>query len=137
MVPTYDKVLIAGAWEPAAGGTYQITNPATEAPAGRAPECSLEQVQRAARAARDAFDRGPWPRLSGAERAAYLHRAAELFEREKAGLVDLTMAETGALRLVAETQQVGAVGVRLAKYAALANAPMQDPLPPQVVSGRQ
>ena len=137
MVATYDKVLIAGAWEPAAGGTYQITNPATEAAAGRAPECSLEQVRRAARAAHDAFDLGPWPRLSGAERAAYLRRAAELFEREKAGLVDLTMAETGALRLVAETQQVGAVGVRLAKYAALANAPMQDPLPPQVVSGRQ
>jgi acyl-CoA reductase-like NAD-dependent aldehyde dehydrogenase len=135
--PVYDSVLIAGAWEPAAHGTYQITNPATEEPAGFAPECSREQVERAARAARTAFERGPWPRMSGAERGALLRRAAELFEREKSGLVDLTMAETGALRLVAETQQVGAVGVRLAKYAALAAAPAEEALPPQVLSARQ
>ena len=135
--PVFDKVLIAGTWEPAARGTYQVTNPATEEAAGFAPECSLEQVQRAARAARAAFERGPWPRLSGAERGALLRQAAELFEREKAGLVDLTMAETGALRLVAETQQIGAVGLRLAKYAALAGTPAQEPLAPQVLSGRQ
>jgi acyl-CoA reductase-like NAD-dependent aldehyde dehydrogenase len=136
MAPTYDKVLIAGRWEAAARGTYQVTNPATEEPAGYAPECSLEQVQRAARAARDAFERGPWPRLSGRERGALLQKAADLFEREKAGLVDLTMAETGALRVVAETQQIGAVGIRLAKFAALAAAPVQEPLPPQTLSGR-
>ncbi len=135
-VPTYDTVLIAGTWEPAAHGTYPITNPATEEPAGFAPECSREQVQRAARAAREAFERGPWPRLSGAERGARLRQAAELFEREQAGLDDVTMAETGALRLVAETQQIGAVGVRLAKYAALAGAPAQEALPPHVLSSR-
>jgi acyl-CoA reductase-like NAD-dependent aldehyde dehydrogenase len=137
MVPTYDKILIAGTWEPAAKGTYQITNPATEEPAGFAPECSLEQVRRAARAAREAFERGPWPRMSGAERGAVLGKAAELFEREKASLVDLTMAETGAIKMVAELQQVGAVGLRLAKYAALAGSPTQEPLPPQMLSGRQ
>ena len=136
MAVAFDKVLIAGRWEPAARGTYQITNPATEEPVGAAPECSLEQVQRAARAAREAFAHGPWPRLSGAERGALLRKAAEVFEREQAGLVDLTMAETGALRLVAESQQIGAVSLRLAKYAALAGAPVQDPLPPQVLSGR-
>jgi len=135
--PTYDKILIGGAWEPAARGTYQITNPATEEAAGFAPECSIEQVQRAARAARDAFERGAWPRLTANERGALLRKAAELFEREKASLVDLTMAETGALRFVAETQQVGAVGIRLAKYASLASAPAQEPLPPQALSGRQ
>jgi acyl-CoA reductase-like NAD-dependent aldehyde dehydrogenase len=137
MIKTYDKVLIDGAWEPAAGGTYQITNPATEEAAGLAPECSRQQVQRAARAARAAFERGPWPRMNGAERGALLHKAAELFEREKAGLLDLTMAETGALRFVAETQQIGAVGIRLAKFAGLAGAPVQEALPPQVLSGRQ
>jgi acyl-CoA reductase-like NAD-dependent aldehyde dehydrogenase len=135
--PVYDKVLIGGSWEPAERGTYQITNPATEEPAGFAPECSIEQVQRAARAAREAFERGAWPRLTATERGALLRKAAELFEREKASLVDLTMAETGALRFVAETQQVGAVGIRLAKYAGLASAPAQEPLPPQALSGRQ
>ena len=96
-------------------------NPATEEAAGLRAGCSIEQVQRAARAARDAFERGAWPRLTANERGALLRKAAELFEREKASLVDLTMAETGALRFVAETQQVGAVGIRLAKYASLAS----------------
>ena len=128
MPHTIDSVLIAGEWERAADGTYPIINPATEAPAGHAPQASLEQVRRAARAAREAFVSGPWPRMSGAERGALLRKAAELFEREKVALVDLTIAETGALRFVAETQQVGAVGLRLAKYAALASAPPQEPL---------
>src|SRR5579862_6528815 len=136
-LPTFDKVLIAGAWEVADRGTYQITNPATEEPAGFAPECSPEQVRRAARAAREAFERGPWPRMSGAERGAVLRRATELFEREKAALVDLTMAETGALRAVTELQQVGAVGLRLAKYAVLAGAPPEEALAPQVLSAQQ
>ncbi|MBX3026110.1 aldehyde dehydrogenase family protein [bacterium] len=127
---TIDKVLIGGTWEPAEAGTYPIVNPATEEIAGAAPQASIEQVRRAARAAREAFERGPWPRLSGAERGALLRRAAELFEREKASLVDLTMAETGALRPVAEAQQVGAVGARLAKYAALASLPPEEPLLP-------
>jgi acyl-CoA reductase-like NAD-dependent aldehyde dehydrogenase len=128
MPHTIDKILIAGEWERAADGTYPIINPATEEPAGHAPQASLEQVRRAARAAREAFVSGPWPRMSGAERGALLRKAAELFEREKASLVDLTIAETGALRFVAETQQVGAVGLRLAKYAALASVPPQEPL---------
>ncbi|HSQ00873.1 MAG TPA: aldehyde dehydrogenase family protein [Candidatus Dormibacteraeota bacterium] len=124
------RVLIGGTWEAAEAGTYPIINPATEEPAGAAPQASLEQVRRAARAAREAFTGGPWPRMSGAERGALLRKAAELFEREKASLVDLTMAETGALRFVAESQQIGAVGLRLAKYAGLASAPAEEPLPP-------
>lgn len=131
-----DSVLIGGTWERAAQGTYPVINPATEEPAGQAPECSLEQVQRAARAAREAFERGPWPRMSGRERRARLQEAADLFEREKASLLALTMAETGAVRFVAETQQIGAVGTRLARFAALAAVPAEEPLPPRPLTGR-
>src|SRR5262245_2304797 len=101
-VPIIDKVLIGGQWVPAAGGTYAVTNPATEEMAGQAPSASVEQVQAAARAAREAFVKGPWPRMSGAERAAKLREAAERFRKEMPGLVDLTIAETGAVRTVAE-----------------------------------
>ena len=133
---TIDKILIAGEWETAADGTYPIINPATEEVAGHAPQASVEQVRRAARAAREAFTNGPWPRMSGTERGALLRQAAELFEREKGSLVDLTIAETGALPFVAETQQVGAVGLRLAKYAALASEDLREPLPPQSLGAR-
>ena len=128
-VPVVDRVLIGGEWVRAAGGTYPVIDPATEEPAGHAPECSVEQVRAATRAARAAFERGPWRTMSGAERAACLAEAAKRFEREAPGLVDLTIAETGAVRPVAETQQVGAVAVRLARAAELAAAPADEPLP--------
>jgi len=128
-VPVVDRVLIGGEWVRAAGGTYPVIDPATEEPAGHAPECTVEQVRAAARAARAAFERGPWRTMGGAERAACLVEAAERFRREAPGLVDLTIAETGAVRPVAETQQVGAVAVRLARAAELAAAPADEPLP--------
>jgi acyl-CoA reductase-like NAD-dependent aldehyde dehydrogenase len=134
-VPIFDKVLIGGEWVPAANGTYQITNPATEEPAGYAPECSVEQACAAARAAREAFEHGPWPRMSGAERGALLHKAADAFKAEMAGLVDLTIAETGAVKPVAASQQVGAVALRLTRSGELASTPTDEALPPRELTG--
>ena len=50
-VPVVDQILIGGEWVRAAGGTYAVIDPATEELAGHAPECSVEQVRAAARAA--------------------------------------------------------------------------------------
>jgi acyl-CoA reductase-like NAD-dependent aldehyde dehydrogenase len=133
MAVRFDKVLIDGSWVPAANGTYTVVNPATEEPAGEAPQASAEQAQAAARAAHMAFASGPWPRLSGAERADLLGRAAERFRAEMGSLVDLTIAETGAVRRVAEPQQVGAVAARLAANADLARVAFEEGLPPREV----
>jgi acyl-CoA reductase-like NAD-dependent aldehyde dehydrogenase len=126
-----DKALIGGQWVAAARGTYQITNPATEEPAGFAPECSVEQVRAAARAARAAFESGPWRTMTPAERADRLRQAAEKFRAEMGSLIDLTIAETGAVKPVAISQQVGAVVVRLLKNADLALACTEEALPPR------
>ncbi len=112
-----NEVLIGGRWEPAAGGTYPVIDPATEEVVGQAPEASVAQARAAARAARDAFERGPWPHMPPAERGACLREAAARFRDAAPRLVDLAIAETGSLRAVAESQQVGAVALRLAKYA--------------------
>ncbi len=125
------EVLIGGRWVPADGGTYPVVDPATEEPAGRAPEASVEQVAAAARAARTAFERGPWRTMSGAERAALLRAAAEKFQAEMGALVDVTIAETGAVRGVAEAQQVRAVALRLVRAAELATVPADEALPPR------
>src|SRR5438046_1591419 len=102
--PVFDQVRIGARWVPAAGGTYPVVNPATEEIAGHAPACSVAQAEAAASAARDAFERGPWRTMSGGERAALLRTAAERFQGEMDGLVELTIAETGAVRAVAEAQ---------------------------------
>ncbi|HWP65070.1 MAG TPA: aldehyde dehydrogenase family protein [Candidatus Limnocylindria bacterium] len=132
-----DRVLIGGAWVAAERGTYPVIDPATEEVVGRAPECSIAQVEAAARAAREAFDRGPWPRMSGEERAARLREVAHKFREAAPGLVDLTIAETGAVRPVAEAQQVGAVALRLAKYAEQAALPADEIFPARDVQGRR
>jgi acyl-CoA reductase-like NAD-dependent aldehyde dehydrogenase len=124
-------VLIGGRWVPAAGGTYPVIDPATEEVVGRAPEASVAQAGEAAHAAREAFERGPWPRMSAAERGACLHDLAARFREAAPGLVDLAVAETGSLRPVAESQQVNAVAVRLAKYAELATQLSDTPVPPR------
>ncbi len=126
-----DQVLIGGRWVPAAGGTYPVLDPATEEVVGRAPAASVAQAREAARAARDAFERGPWPRMSPVERGACLRDAAARFREAAPGLVELAVAETGSLRAVAESQQVGAVAVRLAKYAELAAQMSDTPVPPR------
>src|SRR5262249_56492589 len=117
---TESDVLMGGRWVPAAVGTYPVIDPATEEIAGRAPDASVGQAREAARAAREAFEHGPWPRMSPAERGACLREAAARFREAAPGLVDLTIAETGSLRAVAESQQVGAVSLRLVRYAELA-----------------
>src|SRR5439155_1661940 len=57
--------------------------------------------------------------------------AAERFQAEIAGRVELTIAETGAVRGVAEAQQVRAVAARLLRAAELATAPVEQGLPPR------
>ena len=132
-VPVFDKVLIGGEWVPAEEGSYQITNPATDAPAGYAPSCSVAQVQAAAAAARRAFP--AWAALSGAERAVKLRKAAEAFRQAMGALVELTMDETGAVKTVAEPQQVGTVALRLARFAEMAAQPPDEPLPLRELGG--
>jgi acyl-CoA reductase-like NAD-dependent aldehyde dehydrogenase len=135
-VAKVESVLIGGEWVPAANGTYPIVDPSTEDVAGAAPEASVEQARAAAAAAREAFERGPWPRMSGAERGALLVKAAEAFRNRMKDLVDITIAETGATKPVAESQQVGAVPLRLLKYAELAaRSPDDEVLPRPMLAG--
>lgn len=129
-VPVFDQILIGGTWVSAARGTFDVIGPASGRVVGRAAECSPAQVAEATRAARDAFENGPWPRMSGAERGAMLQKAAEGFRRRMDDLVDITVAETGALRPIAKQLQVGEVAARLEKYAALASTPDVEGMAP-------
>jgi len=63
--------------------TYERRNPGTAEVVGTFPRAGPEDVLRAVDAARSAFDEGPWPRTTGGERAAVLHRLAERL-RERA-----------------------------------------------------
>ena len=51
-------------------GTIDVVSPYTEEVVGRVPEASPADVDRAVAAARQAFDRGPWPQASSAALAS-------------------------------------------------------------------
>lgn len=71
-------LFINGIWvAPAAGGTLAVIDPATEAVVHHIPAATAPDADNAVQAARRAFDHGPWPRLSGAERATVLRAIAQ------------------------------------------------------------
>ena len=89
-------LFIGNQWRPGSTGqTISPVNPATEQPFGRAAAASDEDVDAAVRAARAAFDTGPWPRLSLQERAAALLRFADALEADIEPLAELVMRESG------------------------------------------
>src|SRR5690554_3676876 len=98
-----DKLFINGEWVPPQdGGRLEITAPHLEtvvahtACAGRA---DMDDVVSAARAA---FDKGPWPRLSPAERAAYLQKLQAELGKRAAELSNALVLQTGTLSMGAQ-----------------------------------
>jgi acyl-CoA reductase-like NAD-dependent aldehyde dehydrogenase len=125
------RLFIAGEWvEPSEGG-YPVVNPASEQVVAEAPEAGVGQVRDAVAAARAAFP--AWSRRSAAERGELLNRLADAFERRIPDLVPLVQAETGATMRVAKTLQVTQCAIRFRRYAELAKADHDIPLPPSVM----
>jgi betaine-aldehyde dehydrogenase len=91
-----DKIFIDGTWVPSSG-TEQITviSPVTEEPFGTVPAGTAADVDRAVAAARKAFDSGPWPRLSVAERADKLAQLARALEKRIDEIATLVSSENG------------------------------------------
>jgi aldehyde dehydrogenase (NAD+) len=94
---------INGQWVRADGDQSEpVINPATEqvlatVPVGTDADCSA-----AIASAREAFDHGPWPAMSGAERADHMTSFWEALDKRHDEIVDLVIAETGAPRPLAE-----------------------------------
>lgn len=75
------RIFIDNDWqEPAQGRMRTLINPATEEPLTEVAEASAEDVDRAVRSARRAFDGGAWPQMSAAERGILLWNLADLLE---------------------------------------------------------
>ncbi len=69
----YEQLLIGGTFvDPSSDQRIDVVNPFTEEVVARVPAAQEADIDRAVAEAREAFDFGPWPRLSPAERAAYL-----------------------------------------------------------------
>lgn len=106
-----DKLFIGGAWiAPSGGSTFAVVQSATEELFETIAEAGPADVDRAVAAARHAFDRGPWPRLSHGERAAHLRAIAAELERDSDANALVWTAETGVLHRYSRGVAAGLAG---------------------------
>jgi aldehyde dehydrogenase (NAD+) len=100
-----DTLYIGGENIVPTGGREEILNPATEDAVGIAPLAGTAEIEAAISAAREAFDKGPWPRMSGKERAAYMQRFHDALEARADRIANIILLEGGAVQADARARQ--------------------------------
>src|ERR1700738_4040784 len=117
----YEHLFIGGRWQaPSTRKRISVISPPTEDPIGETPEAMPEDVDRAVAAARDAFDNGPWPRLSPFERMEKVEKLAAVYAGHTDEMADLITAEMGTTRSFSRLGQ--ATGALAQMHLVLATA---------------
>jgi aldehyde dehydrogenase (NAD+) len=88
---------VGGQWvKPQSDRTLELISPVTEECFLRVPEASEADVDHAVRAARQAFDQGPWPRMATAERAKFVTAIGEEMKKRLPLPTEVWTAQVGA-----------------------------------------
>src|SRR3954463_5586914 len=83
-------LFIGGKWQDSVSGkTFATTNPATGQTICQVAEGDKADIDLAVKAARKAFEDGPWARMNASERGRLLHKLADLIEQNKDELAAL------------------------------------------------
>ncbi|OGU31082.1 MAG: hypothetical protein A2X67_14160 [Ignavibacteria bacterium GWA2_55_11] len=93
---TYQLYIDGKFVEAADGQTFTSINPFSQDVVATVSRAGVIDAQRAAAAARKAFDAGPWPRLTPAERSVYLKKVVDKINERQADLVALEVADSGS-----------------------------------------
>ena len=99
-----NSVYVGGEWIKASGEPEAVINPATEEVIGFAPVGGRAEVEAAIAAAREAFERGPWPRMAPAERAAKLRELHAALLARRADIARLITEEAGSVAAIGPLQ---------------------------------
>lgn len=117
-----EQLFIDGRWvPPSTTSRLRPVNPATEELIADVAEAREADMDKAVAAARRAFDEGPWPRLSHAERGQYVAKLADLLEQRTPQLAALWTQQMGGLASFAPIMAGGAT-FQLKYFAGLASS---------------
>lgn len=90
------RMLINGEWrESVSGKRFATINPATEELIAEVAEGDAADIDLAVKAARRAFDSGPWRKTDARDRGKMIHRLAELIEYHIDELAELETLDNG------------------------------------------
>ncbi|MCB1704087.1 MAG: aldehyde dehydrogenase [Halioglobus sp.] len=95
-VKSYERFFIGNEWKtPSSTDTFKVINPATEEVIASVPAARQADVDAAVMAAREAFDHGPWPRMSPSERADCMKELSAALQQDIPGMAALITREMG------------------------------------------
>lgn len=122
-----DQLFIGGKWVRPSGTTkFDVLNSGTEELYVSVAEAQAGDIAAAVAAAREAFDRGPWPRMSHVERARYMRAIAAELARRADDQASTWVIESGVTHTVAAARSKSVAGV-WEYYADLADTfPFQE-----------
>jgi phenylacetaldehyde dehydrogenase len=101
------KLFINGQWTDAASGkTFATPNPATGETLANVAEGDAEDINRAVRAARAAFEDGPWSRLTASDRGRLIWKIGDLILEHADELAQLESLDNGKPVAVARAADV-------------------------------
>ena len=116
-----DKFFIGGDWvDPAGNATLAVISPATEEVIAKVPDATTADVDRAVAAAREAFDSGPWPQMSPAERADVMATVSGLLQARYEEIAQTISEEMGSPISFSVMGQVFSATMVLDYYTGLA-----------------
>jgi len=101
------KMLIDGQWvEAVSGKTFPVYNPATGEIMAQVVEGDKEDIERAVRAARKAFDGGPWRTMTPSQRGRLINKLADLLEQHGEEFAQLESLDNGKPLTVARVADI-------------------------------
>lgn len=119
----HETLYLGGKYEkPSSAATIEVRSPFDGSLVGRVPEAREADVDRAVALARRAFDEGPWPRTTGAERADLLDRLLASLQKRAAQIAETITREMGSPISFSHAGQVFATNMILDYYAKLARS---------------
>ena len=112
------KMFIDGEWvEAASGKTFPTYNPATGEVMAQVAEGDREDINRAVKAARKAFDGGAWPEMTASERGRLIWKLGDLIEQHLEEFAQIESLDNGKPLSVARVADVP-LAVDLFRYMA-------------------
>src|SRR5271155_1503954 len=112
------KMLINGKWvDSASGKMFPTYNPATGEVLAQVAEGDREDINRAVKAARAAFETGPWSQMTASERGRAVWRLADLLEKHLEDFAQIESLDNGKPLKIARAADVP-LAVDLFRYMA-------------------
>ncbi|KAF0930035.1 hypothetical protein E2562_027206 [Oryza meyeriana var. granulata] len=118
----FTKLFIDGEFVDAVSGkTFETRDPRTGDVLAHIAEADKADVDLAVKAAREAFEHGKWPRMSGYERSRVMNKLADLVEQHADELAALDGADAGKLLALGKIIDMPAAVQMLRYYAGAAD----------------